>query len=1187
MRSGKNFQLYLFVSGCILINYLGRTFSDLLQLPVWLDAVGTVFSAYALGPVCGAIVGAATNIIYSFHSAAVLFYALTNISVGIIVGVFEKKGYLKSLFGVLSAAFVVTLLSVAISTPMNFFLSGGAVGNIWGDGVVGLMQEMGFNKTISRIAGQFYVDFLDKTLTMLLLYIAVKLWNMKKEEPKEKKNNKKMHKGIISVLAVMLSLLALFPEPDTVYAEEAPADAENGFGKYIYTVYNGENGLPGGMANDIVQTKDGVLWIGTYGGLYRYCGNELEWIKSVRTVNCLYTDEAGRLWIGTNDNGLSIFINDRITNVLNKDNGIPSNSVRCITEGTEGYYYAGTTDSLVVLTLSGGLKVYDTIPEIVYARRICADNNGNVAAVTDEGTLYLVRGTEVVASKAADKAGESYYSCAFDENGILYAGTSGNTVEAYDVSEGGFNKLFSIECDDLSGLNSLHFSDNGTLFICAENGAGYLSSEREYYPIETNDFNSSIEHMLIDYQGNYWFTSSRLGLLCLCPSVFTEIGENEGLSGNVVNTVIKWQGTLYVGTDGGLEAAGNAQAAVEDPLVQELSGIRIRCLKADSRDHLWICTSGKGIKEVSPDGNVKTYDSSMGTAGDKFRSVIETKDGTFAAAGDYGITFIKNGMVYGTIGSAEGLVNPKVLTLCEREDGSILAGTDGNGIAVIRNGIITETLKQENGLSSDIILRIVPDSDGGCFVVTGNGLCYLSRENEIRSLNNFPYYNNYDIIEGYDGDLFVLSSAGIFVANKTELLEGKELQYLLLDHKRGLRIGLTPNSWNFIDEDNNLFLSGDTGVIYLNLDKYDISVRSYRMKLKEIKADGESLFIDKETDTVIPSGASEIEIIPEIVNFSINDPAVSVYMEGFDAEPRIISQSELTSVVYSNMPSGRYVFHLAVLDSRTGSVIAENTYRLVKEKEIYENWWFRLYAGIVAIITIAYLTWLFVRTQIQKTFRMQKMELELTKNQLKMGNETILTIAKTVDAKDENTSQHSVRVSEYSVMIAKKLGYTDEECENLRKIAILHDIGKIGIPDSVLNKPARLTDEEYEIMRSHVVRGAEILKSFTVIDHVADGALYHHERYDGRGYVNGLKGEEIPLNARIIGLADAFDAMTANRVYRKQLDLEYVLEELRKGRGTQFDPKLVDIMLGLIDDGTIDVEQIYGKKLSEVYTNES
>ena len=148
-------------------------------------------------------------------------------------------------------------------------------------------------------------------------------------------------------------------------------------------------------------------------------------------------------------------------------------------------------------------------------------------------------------------------------------------------------------------------------------------------------------------------------------------------------------------------------------------------------------------------------------------------------------------------------------------------------------------------------------------------------------------------------------------------------------------------------------------------------------------------------------------------------------------------------------------------------------------------------------------------------------------------------------------------------------------------MALLHDIGKIGIPDAILNKPDKLTDEEYEIMKTHVLRGGEILKDFTMIENVNVGALYHHERYDGKGYCHGLKGEEIPLDARIIGIADAFDAMTANRVYRKQLNLDFVLAELKRCSGTQFDPDLVEIMLTLIEEGEIDVERLYAESKKE------
>lgn len=182
--------------------------------------------------------------------------------------------------------------------------------------------------------------------------------------------------------------------------------------------------------------------------------------------------------------------------------------------------------------------------------------------------------------------------------------------------------------------------------------------------------------------------------------------------------------------------------------------------------------------------------------------------------------------------------------------------------------------------------------------------------------------------------------------------------------------------------------------------------------------------------------------------------------------------------------------------------------------------------------------------------------------------QSILAIANTVDAKDEYTKQHSARVAEYSAVVAGRLGWPEKRIQNLYHMALLHDIGKIGVPDSILNKPAALTKDEYELMKNHVVVGAEILKEITTIEHVAEGARYHHERYDGKGYCEGLKGEAIPIEARIIGIADALDAMTSDRSYRKRLDLDYVKKEIERGKGRQFDPKLAQIMLELLEDET-------------------
>ncbi len=1167
-KAKRNYMIILFVIGCILLNYFGKNLATAFTLPLWLDSIGTVLSAYVLGPVCGAIIGASSNIISSFNTSIFhISYAITSIAIGITVGICAKKGLMENIFGILSTCFLVAVISTLLSIPFNYIFFSGNVGNVWGDGVIALLCNYEFNEIVSRFVGEFYIDFLDKIITILLLVGIIKTYRCFIKN--------KGFKFISLLILVIITGNSL--SPFFLIKAEAARPNNISYNTYIQTVYNGSNGLPGGMANDIAQTQDGVLWVGTYGGLYRCSGrtfrlmNEFETVKN---VNCLYTDESGRLWIGTNDHGISICINEEISNSLTEKDGLPSDSVRCITQSSDGNYYIGTSDSLAILNISSGLSVYDTIPEILYASSVSADKMGNVAVVTNAGELYLVKDGTIIDSITDAKL---YTCCTFDEDGTLYVGTTGNTIDIFSLDGEKLVKTSSVLCGELSHIKSIYFSEDGRRFICADNGIGYLDSNMNYNYLNTNDFNNSIDHMLIDYQGNLWFTSSRLGLLHMCESTFTELYPKINLPKNVVNSTMKWNGNFYFGTDSGLDMIDESITSVlTNNLTEELKDVRIRSLMVDSKNHLWISTSGKGILEVSEDGNITYYNSALGMPGNKTRMALELSDGTVVSAGDSGIAYIKNGEITNVLNSSNGLTNPKVLCMLELSDGTLLAGTDGNGIAVIKNGVVTQTIDKNDGLGSEVVLRMTPNSDGtGVFIITSCSLCYMDNSGNIRIFENFPYYNNYDLIDSKNGTIFVLGSAGIYVINKNELLSGKKLNYEVLNFEKGLRNALTPNSWNYKDENDNLYLSTDSGVIHMNLNSYDIPIRSYRMLLKTIKADDKIYNIQSDEITYINSGVSRIEIIPEIVNYSVNSPYLSVWLEGFDAEPKILSQDELSNIVYTNLPSGNYTFHLATLDEKSGKITAEVTCRIVKEKEIYDNWWFRLYLIAVFALAVAYLTWLFVRTQIQKTIRMHEKEMEFIRNQVKMGNETILTIAQTVDAKDENTSQHSTRVSDYSVLIAKKLGYSDEDCETLRKTALLHDIGKIGVPDSVLNKPARLTDEEYEIMKSHVVKGAKILENFSLVKNVSDGALYHHERYDGKGYINGLKGEDIPLNARIIGISDAFDAMTANRVYRKKLDFDFVLEELKKGRGTQFDPQLTDILLELIDSGVIDVEKIY------------
>lgn len=187
-------------------------------------------------------------------------------------------------------------------------------------------------------------------------------------------------------------------------------------------------------------------------------------------------------------------------------------------------------------------------------------------------------------------------------------------------------------------------------------------------------------------------------------------------------------------------------------------------------------------------------------------------------------------------------------------------------------------------------------------------------------------------------------------------------------------------------------------------------------------------------------------------------------------------------------------------------------------------------------------------------------------------NESIETFTGFIDAKDPYTNGHSKRVAVYTKSIAKAMGYEGEALDLIYYTALLHDCGKIGVPDNILGKPGRLTPEEFEVIKSHTVRGGEILKRLKSLEHVEDGARYHHERYDGKGYPDGLAGENIPLIARMICVADSFDAMNTDRVYRTRLSKDVIIRELEENKGRQFDPMIADIMLKFVRNGDVPVD---------------
>ena len=200
--------------------------------------------------------------------------------------------------------------------------------------------------------------------------------------------------------------------------------------------------------------------------------------------------------------------------------------------------------------------------------------------------------------------------------------------------------------------------------------------------------------------------------------------------------------------------------------------------------------------------------------------------------------------------------------------------------------------------------------------------------------------------------------------------------------------------------------------------------------------------------------------------------------------------------------------------------------------------------------------------------------LEKTKQIARISLKSMMMIANTVDKKDPLAAEHSTNVAWFAVEIAKRLGWSNDELYNLQNLALVHDIGNIGVSDSIIRKKGPLSSTEYETLKKHTSFGKSILEDLTVIRKAAEVAETHHEHYDGSGYPNGLAGDEIPVESRIIAVADAFDSMTSDRSFRKKLSNEAILEEFVKGRGTQFDPKMADIAIALVKENNIEPTQV-------------
>lgn len=982
------------------------------------------------------------------------------------------------------------------------------------------------------------------------------------------------------LLASILPLALIISGFSFVYAAESSALQD-----WIVYKYDNTNGLPTGEANTALQTSDGYIWIGSYGGLIRYDGTSFHnysegGVFPSSGIRTLFEDSNGRLWIGTNDMGVYYFENNEFVSIEYSDN-TKFLSIRSFAEGNDGQIYVGATSGLAVVTEEDTLQYIDEEKCSTTVYCMAKDSSGTIWACIDNGIALLVSGSEIVGSfKSEGQLKADIYSVGSGRDGTIYLGTSDNYVYKVEIADDSHTdasyRVTEYSTDNVSTINAVEEDKDGNIWVGGVNGVGYFDKDFDWHYIsEAHTFSTST--ICFDYEGNVWITSSSTGAIQLVKSMYKNFNTAAELSGISVNSVSACDDSLFVGTDTGLIILDKNRKQVHNELTSDLSGERVRHTMCDSKGNIWISTAYQhGLMMYNPKtGEIVRYSTENGLADNYARMSLELSDGSIAAATQSGVTIIENGRAVKSYTSADGLANPVILCLCEGNDGTLYAGSDGLGFYAIKDGAVAHYGFDE-GLSSGVVLRMFADDDGkGFFISAGNSLFYWDF-NEFRKIDNYlKSPGSIFDIQLREGDLWLLQSNGINLLNKEKLLSGEQTTVRILGTAYGLTGTLNANTWN--DEENGIFyLSTTDGISVFNVEDLNSKESELLVTVSQVNVDDETIPSPDEIE--VDGGATRLTFEFAPLSFSGKDISVRYQLKGFDREPAILHNTNPMSVSYTNLGGGSYEFLLEVLDSSGENVIGRHSVYVNKKFQIWETAWFWVLVSVALIAVIAGVAFLIITIK-TRNFKRRQAEYH------NIINQSLKTFAHIIDAKDKYTNGHSLRVASYSFELAKKLKLSQDDQERIYYIALLHDIGKIGIPDSILNKDGKLTESEVEFVRRHPSIGGQILQDFTSIPGIDDGARYHHERYDGKGYNKGLKGEDIPYFARIICVADCYDVMSGGRHYQSKMDQSAIKEEIKNCSGSQFDPKIAQAMLELIDEGKAPIE-FEGNSFRSFYEDE-
>lgn len=956
-------------------------------------------------------------------------------------------------------------------------------------------------------------------------------------------------------------------------------------------------------ARSICQTDDGYVWIGQFAGLNRYDSRELVSFSKFKdenneeivleNVRCL-AHFRNKLFI-VSSIGLLKLENNVFTRIRLERNIDPL--INDIKMDNYGILYIATKD---------GLYTYNTYDETIEYINNHKESSILQVSIYDK-TYFLLKSNGIYDSNNTQIYESAAINTFYCFNDLIAIATKTGEIYFYDINE---RKVKDVEIK-LSEKNDMvhkfiYSIKDKDLFAACEKGLYSIdiSNYKATYAKKLENSNKVVD-LMIDYEDNLWIASYITGVSIITKSTLVDLLFDVDTkimpeSDRLIYAIEKYEDNLYLATNGGIYVYDlkNNKIVTDHPLITQINEIinydkEQKALDPDYdvripwydvrdvtiyKDKIYFATYGSGLFEYNPKTEVfRQY------RGDEIIypliDPMVNKTGSYAVAqrclcviDDYLYIGTSTNSIIRFDGTSFILNNKlttsgQILYIDKSVFGDVTYVASSNGIFSINYDLENSSIKPVYGIEQNTsgILKFYQDGDNffyniyGRFFVTDtkDSNNYSTKEIKIPFVNgSITEINKIKIKDGSDSDAYkyvLASEKQIYVIDD---LLADDLSYSFYDSSNGLKSSIKGNSSGYYDGENKIYyFQSQEGVYSYDFNNTDQKRVPLKVDVNSVKVNDKLMYdnkikIDKNTERVVFN----------ISVFSFKPTkGYKIYYKLDGVDKRYIEvDSKISSASYTNLKGGKYTFHLYVIDE-LNQMSNQIDITINKTKHIYEHVWFILMIIFLALALLVGSIVLYFQRKIRQTLKQEEQYKKITL-------ESIEAIARTIDVKDSYTNGHSRRVGYYSREIAKAMGLDDKEVENIFYTALLHDIGKIGIPISIINKPSRLDDNEFATMKTHTSKGGKILKDISTIPGIVEGAMYHHERYDGTGYPKGLKGEEIPLIARIICCADCFDAMATKRSYKEPCSKEYIINEFKRCSGSQFDPEIAKIMVKLIEE---------------------